>query len=161
LEGILWFLRSIWPAVHERFPQLKFYLAGRNMSAEIADLNLPNVVVVGEVNDAVAFMKSKAIMIVPLLSAGGIRVKIIEGLAVGRAVISTSLVAEGLSCVHGKHLMLADRKEDWIEALDALLGSAAMRNELAEQGRRHVAEHFDLAAVTNQLVNFYREIRKG
>jgi glycosyltransferase involved in cell wall biosynthesis len=100
-------------------------------------------------------------MIVPLLSAGGIRVKIIEGLAVGRAVISTSLGAEGLSCVHGKHLMLADRKEDWIEALDALLGSAAMRNELAEQGRRHVAEHFDLAAVTNQLVNFYREIRKG
>lgn len=161
LEGILWFLQSIWPAVHERFPQLKFYLAGRNMSAEIAELNLPNVVVVGEVNDAVAFMKSKAIMIVPLLSAGGIRVKIIEGLAVGRAVISTSLGAEGLSCVHGKHLMLADRKEDWIEALDALLGSAAMRNELAEQGRRHVAEHFDLAAVTNQLVNFYREIRKG
>jgi glycosyltransferase involved in cell wall biosynthesis len=161
LEGVLWFLNTIWPAVHERFPQLKFYLAGRNMSDEIARLNLVNVEVVGEVENAVAFMQSKAIMIVPLLSAGGVRVKIIEGLAMGRAVISTSLGAEGLDCEHGKQLLLADRKEDWLEAIELLLHDETTRKSMALEGRKHVAAHFDIAAVTNQLVNFYKEIRKG
>jgi glycosyltransferase involved in cell wall biosynthesis len=161
LEGVLWFLKSIWPSVHERFPQLKFYLAGRNMSDEIARLNLVNVEVVGEVESAVSFMQSKAIMIVPLLSAGGVRVKIIEGLAMGRAVISTSLGAEGLDCEHGKQLLLADRREDWLEAIETLVHDEEARKSMALEGRKHVAAHFDIAAVTNQLVNFYKEIRKG
>jgi polysaccharide biosynthesis protein PslH len=161
LEGILWFLKSIWPPIHERYPHLKFYLAGRNMSNEIDRMQLPNVVVVGEVNDAVAFMQSKAVMIVPLLSAGGVRVKIIEGLALGRSVISTSLGAEGLNCEHRKHLFVADRREDWLEALEVLLQSPERRESLAAVGRKHVADHFDIAAVTSQLVNFYKEIRKG
>jgi glycosyltransferase involved in cell wall biosynthesis len=161
LEGVLWFLKNIWPSVHERFPQLKFYLAGRNMSDEISRLNLANVEVVGEVENAVSFMHSKAIMIVPLLSAGGVRVKIIEGLAMGRAVISTSLGAEGLNCEHGTQLLLADRKEDWLEAIEKLLHDEETRKSMALEGRKHVAAHFDIAAVTNQLVNFYKEIRKG
>jgi glycosyltransferase involved in cell wall biosynthesis len=161
LEGVLWFLKTIWPSVHERFPQLKFYLAGRNMSDEISRLNLVNVEVVGEVENAVSFMRSKAIMIVPLLSAGGVRVKIIEGLAMGRAVISTSLGAEGLNCEHGKQLFLADRKEDWLEAIEKLLHDEEARKSMALEGRKHVTAHFDIAAVTNQLVNFYKEIRKG
>lgn len=161
LEGILWFLKAIWPAIHQRYPKLKFYLAGRNMSDEIAKMNLPNVVVVGEVPDAIAFMQSKAIMIVPLLSAGGVRVKIIEGLALGRSVISTSLGAEGLGCQHQKHLYIADRKEDWLEALDVLLNDAEARKRLTVEGRKHVSYNFDLAAVTTQLVSFYKEIRKA
>jgi glycosyltransferase involved in cell wall biosynthesis len=154
-------LKSIWPSVHERFPQLKFYLAGRNMAEEITRLQAPNVVVVGEVDDAIAFMLSKAIMVVPLLSAGGVRVKIIEGMATGRAIIATSLGAEGLGCEHGKQLLLADRREDWIQALDLLLNDEAKRLSMARSGREHVARHFDIEAVTNQLVNFYKEIRKA
>jgi glycosyltransferase involved in cell wall biosynthesis len=161
LEGVLWFLNSIWPAIHNRYPALKFYLAGRNMSAEILKLDLPNVVVVGEVDDAIAFMQSKAIMVVPLLSAGGVRVKIIEGMAMGRAVVATSLGAEGLGCEHGKQLLMADRQEDWIEAMDVLINQHSVRLSLAAEGRKHVANHFDIAAVTNQLVNFYKEIRKA
>jgi glycosyltransferase involved in cell wall biosynthesis len=121
LEGILWFLKSIWPRVHEKYPDLKIYLAGRNMSDEIKHLNFPNVVVVGEVENAIQFMQSKAIMVVPLLSAGGIRVKIIEGLALGRAVISTTLGAEGLDCEDRKNIMLADRPEEWLKAVDELI----------------------------------------
>jgi glycosyltransferase involved in cell wall biosynthesis len=161
LEGVLWFLNSIWPTIHSRYPSLKFYLAGRNMSAEILKLNLPNVEVVGEVEDAIAFMQSKAIMVVPLLSAGGVRVKIIEGMAMGRAVVATSLGAEGLGCEHGKQLLMADRLEDWIEAIDILMNEQTVRASLAAEGRKHVASHFDIAAVTNQLVNFYKEIRKA
>jgi glycosyltransferase involved in cell wall biosynthesis len=161
LEGILWFLNSIWPSIHEKYPQLKMYLAGRNMSEEIRDINLPNVEMIGEVDDAISFMCSKAIMVVPLLSAGGIRVKIIEGLALGKAVISTTLGAEGLDCTDRKNIMLADRPDEWIQALDELLSDPQLLYNLRHEGRKHASIHFDNNQITNQLVNFYKELRKG
>jgi glycosyltransferase involved in cell wall biosynthesis len=161
LEGVLWFLNSIWPSIHERYPELKFYLAGRNMTEELTRLNMPNVFVVGEVADAIEFMQSKAIMVVPILSAGGVRVKIIEGMAMGCSIIATSLGAAGIGCEDGKQLLLADRKEDWMDALDKLMSDEQARRTLAHEGRKYVAAHFDIAAVTNQLVNFYKEIRKA
>lgn len=161
LEGILWFLKSIWPRVHEKYPDLKLYLAGRNMSDEIKLLNFPNVVVVGEVEHAIQFMQSKAIMVVPLLSAGGIRVKIIEGLALGRAVISTTLGAEGLDCEDRKNIMLADRPDEWLKAVDELMTNPALVESLGSQGRTHATAQFDNGEITDELVNFYKELRKG
>ncbi|MFN5619974.1 MAG: glycosyltransferase family 4 protein [Flavobacteriales bacterium] len=161
LEGILWFLRSIWPAIHAKHPNLKMYLAGRNMSDEIERMQLPNVVVVGEVEHAIAFMQSKAIMVVPLLSAGGIRVKIIEGLALGRAVISTTLGAEGLDCQDGEHILLADRPEEWVEAVDRLMNNPEEVRRLGINGRKHAMAHFELTEMTARLVAFYKELRRG
>ncbi len=161
LEGILWFLRSIWPLIHEKYPSLKMYLAGRNMSDEIRKIDLPNVEMVGEVEDAIAFMRTKAIMVVPLLSAGGIRVKIIEGMALGKAVISTALGAEGLNCTDRKNIMLADRPEEWLEALDELIESPQLTHSLGVLGRVHVSTYFNNVHITNQLVDFYKLLRKG
>lgn len=161
LEGILWFLNAIWPLIHAKHPDLKMYLAGRNMSEEIRTLNLPNVVVLGEIDDAISFMQSKAVMIVPLLSAGGIRVKIIEGLALGKAVISTTLGAEGLNCTDHKNIMLADRPEDWVKAVDELLERPGLIQALGSSGRMHAEQYFDNAAITAKLVTFYKEIKKG
>lgn len=161
LEGILWFLKSIWPAIHEKYPTLKMYLAGRNMSDEIRDINLPNVEMIGEVDNAIAFMKSKAIMVVPLLSAGGIRVKIIEGLALGKAVISTTLGAEGLDCTDRKNIMLADRPDEWLQAISELIEQPQLMRRLGDEGRLHASSHFNNTQITNQLVNFYKELRKG
>lgn len=161
LEGILWFLNSIWPSIHAKHPNLKMYLAGRNMSDEILRINQPNVIVVGEVEHAITFMRSKAIMVVPLLSAGGIRVKIIEGLALGRAVISTTLGAEGLDCRDGEHLLLADRPEEWVAAVDRLVENPGEIRRLGLSGRKHALAHFELNAITAQLISFYKELRRG
>jgi glycosyltransferase involved in cell wall biosynthesis len=160
LEGILWFLNQIWPSIHQAFPDLKMYLAGRNMSEEIRKTSLPNVIMLGEVENAIEFMQSKAIMVVPLLSAGGIRVKIIEGLALGKTVISTTLGAEGLDCTDRKNIMLADRPEDWLKALRELMNQPELMQRLASEGRKHASEHFDNSVITNNLVNFYKELRK-
>jgi len=160
LEGILWFLNSIWPAIHERHPQLKFYLAGRNMSDEIAALNLPNVIVVGEVADAISFMQSKAIMVVPLLSAGGVRVKIIEGLALGRSVVSTSLGAEGLNCEDRKHIMIADRKEDWLDAIDELMMNHAESIMVEIFGAKYAA-HTAAPGCVYELIGKYHNVKRS
>lgn len=161
LEGILWFLEDIWPTIYAKHPTLKLYLAGRNMPEEIMNTEYPGVVMCGEVDSAVQFMQSKAIMIVPLLSAGGIRVKIIEGLALGKAVISTTLGAEGLDCTDGKNILLADRKEDWLQAVDGLLADPERINVLGVEGIKHAREHFDNVRVTQSLIQFYKELRKG
>lgn len=161
LEGIMWFLTDIWPRIHQTFPELKLYLGGRNMPEDMMKANYPGVTMVGEVENAMEFIRSKAIMIVPLLSAGGIRVKIIEGLALGRAVISTTLGAEGLDCTHGKNIMLADRADEWIEAVGQLIGNETLLKSLSESGRAHAQAHFDNTVITQSLVNFYKELRKG
>jgi polysaccharide biosynthesis protein PslH len=159
IEGIQWFLDKIWMRIHNEFPDLKLYLAGRNMP--IANMPvLPNVIYLGEVEDAIQFMESKKIMIVPLLSAGGIRVKIIEGLALQKPVISTSLGAEGLECVHRENIFLADSPEQWLDAIGELINNPNRMAEMGEAGRSHVRTYFDIAGISKTLVNFYKELRR-
>ena len=107
-DGIRWFLTNVWPDVHNQFPELKYYLAGREMPTWMRSLNLPNVEVLGEVEDAGVFLRSKAIMIVPLFSGGGIRVKIIEGMAAGKTIISTTIGAAGIRYTHRENILIAD-----------------------------------------------------
>jgi glycosyltransferase involved in cell wall biosynthesis len=160
-EGMNWFLKSIWPEITARFPGLKLYLAGRNMPEDFIAMQLKNVEVVGEVESAMEFMHSKAIMIVPLLSASGVRVKIIEGLALGRPVVATSIAAEGLGCKHGEQLLIADNLQQWIEALTSVIESKSLRASLSASGREHIRLNFDLRALTLKLINFYKEIKRS
>lgn len=159
-EGITWFLKEVWAKVHQAHPNLKLYLAGRSMPEEFTRMNIKNVEVLGEVEDAKEFMNQKAIMIVPLLSAGGIRVKIIEGLALGKAIISTSIGAEGIDCEDGKQLLIADTSGEWIKAIDRLVQDAALVRQLGESGRKH-ALRYDLKNTTETLVNFYKQLKRS
>lgn len=157
LEGILWFLDEIWPKIHQHFPKLKMYLAGRNMSNEIFKFKHKNVELIGEVDNAIEFIKSKMIMVVPLLSAGGIRVKIIEGLALGKCIVSTSLGAEGINCTHKKNIMLADTPDEWVKAIEYLM-EENNRQEISNAGLVHAQTNFDNAMITKNLISFYQDL---
>jgi glycosyltransferase involved in cell wall biosynthesis len=159
VEGVQWFLNKIWMRIHEEFPNLKLYLAGRNMPIEALP-ELPNVIYVGEVDNAIDFMRSKSVMIVPLLSAGGIRVKIIEGMAMQKAVISTTLGAEGIECTHGQNILLADSPDQWLEAISEVVMKKNRANELGCAGREHVKNYFDIASISKSLIQFYKELRR-
>jgi glycosyltransferase involved in cell wall biosynthesis len=159
VEGVQWFLNKIWMRIHEEFPNLKLYLAGRNMPIDALP-ELPNVIYVGEVDNAIDFMRSKSVMIVPLLSAGGIRVKIIEGMAMQKAVISTTLGAEGIECTHGQNILLADSPDQWLEAITEVVMKKNRANELGCAGREHVKNYFDIASISKSLIQFYKELRR-
>jgi len=117
-EGLSWFLKNVWNKIHPQFPDLKFHIAGRNTSEfEIPVVNKENIIVAGEVADAYAFMNSKAIMVVPLFSGSGMRVKIIEGMALGKTIISTSLGAAGIPCKDGQNILIADTPEAFSEKI--------------------------------------------
>jgi polysaccharide biosynthesis protein PslH len=159
VEGLLWFLNKIWMRIHEELPNLKLYLAGRNMPMDELP-QLPNVIYIGEVEDAIEFMQSKSVMIVPLLSAGGIRVKIIEGLAMQKAVISTTLGAEGIECKHGENILLADTPDQWLEAVVELVTKKGRAQDIGKAGREHVKNYFDIGAISKSLIQFYKELRR-
>jgi glycosyltransferase involved in cell wall biosynthesis len=158
IEGVLWFLDEVWPKVHHAHPKLKFYLAGRHMPKELTESNYPNVEILGEVPSAVDFMNSKQIMVVPLLSAGGIRVKIIEGMALKKNVISTSIGAEGINAKNPRDLHLAETPEDFVQAIDHLLQNPEAAKEQGIAARKIVEERFDNKVLTQQLVDFYKDL---
>ena len=157
IEAVLWFLEDIWPLVHKKHPELKFYIAGRNMPADFMDMNYPNVEMIGEVENAQKFMQSKRIMVVPLLSAGGIRVKIIEGMALGKCVISTSIGAEGIDAEDNKQIKIANEPEEFVNAITDLLDDETS-DQMQLAAREYAETSFDNSVLIDRLVDFYNSL---
>lgn len=155
LEGIDWFLKNCWPLIHKNFPDLKLYLAGRKMPGELYKNPPKNVVVDGEVADAIEYMKDKAIMIVPLLSAGGIRVKIIEAMAMAKTIISTKTGAEGIDYRNNEHIFIANKPTEFFDAIKKLIYNKIHYDTIAQAARKLTETHYDNKLITRDLVNFY------
>ena len=157
-EGVRWFLDKVWPAVHARHPEVKFYIAGREMPAWLTKVRLPNVVVVGEVEDAFDFIYSKAIEVVPLFSGSGIRIKIIEGMAARRAVVSTSIGAEGINICDGKNILIADSAGEFIDAVSRCVESRELCLSLGENARELIEKDHANQRLMQKLGAFYQQI---
>jgi len=155
-EGIRWFLHDVWPDVAQQFPDLKYYLAGREMPVWMKELKLPNVVVLGEVKDACEFMISKAIMVVPLFSGSGIRIKIIEGLATGRTIISTSLGVEGIRCTNYENILIANIPCEFFEMISICVSDRERCRQIGEKGRELIKTHYNMKTIIDKLISFYR-----
>jgi glycosyltransferase involved in cell wall biosynthesis len=160
IEGLTWFIEKVWPTIHQSFPDLPLHLAGRNMTEYFRGLNVPGVHIWGEVEDGHAFIQSHDIMVVPLLSGGGIRVKIIEGMALGKVIISSTIGAIGIQYKEKENLLIADTANEWINAIDLLINQAGKQEMLAKNARQFAASHFDNRNVTKELIHFYKEAQK-
>ena len=111
-ESVDWLLEKVWPLVHTALPQLKLCLAGRNTPQRYLIGNWPGVTVLGEVPDAAAFEQDKSFLLVPLQSGGGVRIKIFQGMAQGKVVITTPVGIEGIEATDGKEALLATTPRD-------------------------------------------------
>ena len=117
-EGLVWFIENVWKKFLHPSRPYAFYVAGRNAPARLKKyLSKQPVNFLGEVDDAGQFMRSGGVMVVPVLSGGGIRVRIIEAMAMGIPVVSTSLGAEGIDVTDGSDIMIADDPEIFAEAI--------------------------------------------
>lgn len=139
LAGIEWFLRRVWPTFARRYPTAQLFIAGRNCPPRLYQYANSQVHILGEVPDSKVFLYEQDILIVPLFSGSGIRIKIIEGWAAGRAIVSTSIGAESLTYEPGRHLLLADDEKSFLSALEALFTDSQLRQTIARNGR-HLAE---------------------
>jgi glycosyltransferase involved in cell wall biosynthesis len=157
-QAVQWFLEQVWPALHERFPNLTFYLAGRNMPDWILNLNQKGVIVAGEVDSAIDFINSKGIMAVPLLAGSGMRIKIIEGMALGKTIVATSIGAEGIHYTNGKNIMIADTPQVFADAIARCIEDRAFSEQLGQSARQLIEQEYDNQALVKKLVKFYEEL---
>ncbi len=156
-EGLQWFLEHVWQGLEKRFPKLTLHIAGRNTPDSIRRLDMPNVKVYGEVPDAGTFINQHSVMIVPLLSGSGMRAKIIEGMALGKVIVTTSLGLEGVDAAHQKEVLVADTVEEFIKCFQFCFESNGQLHKIGRSAQEFVVENYDSLSVARRLMEVYRE----
>lgn len=157
-EGLTWFFDKVWGGLLKEFPNLKFYVAGRNAPEwmEKRLLKSPNVIYQGEVADAYEFMNSHSLMIVPLLSGSGMRIKIIEGMALGKSIVTTSVGTEGIPTTHEKNIMIGNEEKDFLASIKQLIKDEKLRKALGQNAEKFIAENYDNKVIAGKLLEFYQ-----
>ncbi|RZK52803.1 MAG: glycosyltransferase [Hymenobacter sp.] len=159
LEGLDWFLKEIWPQAHAELPELELHVAGLRPPEYLTSRppGQDNVFIHGFVESAAAFMQQYELMLVPLLSGGGMRVKVVEGLALGKPILSTVLGAEGIAARDGENLLLRDTPAAWLDALRAYYHGRLPLAAISREAARTAHHEYDTARVTERLVALYQQ----
>ncbi len=151
LEGLSWFLEHVWHKTIKEYPDMEFHIAGRNTPKSLLDLREKNIFVHGEVDDAKAFINECPIMIVPLRSGSGMRVKILEGMALGRVVITSSIGMEGIPAIHQKEILIADTPEEYVTAIRFCMEGKEQMEQIGKNAEIFIQENFDTLNISKRL----------
>lgn len=155
-QGLIWFVRQCLPSLYQIVPELKFVIAGRNAPEWfVRSIQHPAVEFVGEVTDAYTFIRNHNIMVVPLLSGSGMRIKIIEGLALGKCIVSTTVGAEGIAFTPGKDIFIADTASEFINILKMLISNPDQCQQVGCQAARLAVSTYDNRVIVENLQGFY------
>jgi len=157
-DAVRFFVDRIWPLVRRSHPLAVFQIVGRNPSRAVTRLaETDGVEVVGTVPDVRPYLAEASVIVVPLRIGGGTRIKIVEAMAMGKAIVSTSLGAEGLKVNRDEHVLLADTPDAFANAVNGLLGSRSVRDHIGESARRLVTQHFSAETVARQFEKICEE----
>lgn len=162
-EGLVWFFESVWPEIWNRSNHLTLSIAGRNAPAwlEKKIKQQSNVNYLGEIEEVEEFISTNGIMIAPLLSGSGIRIKIIEGLAYGKIIITSTIGAEGLDVEDKKNIFIADTKKEYMKCIDSILSMDESEiKSFQKNAQDFYLNNFDNLASANKLSKFYIEHNK-
>ncbi|TAL67938.1 MAG: glycosyltransferase [Bacteroidetes bacterium] len=158
VDGLTWFLNDAWETINSKFPELKLYIAGRYSEKFKKKFSYPNVTVIGEVEDSYKFINSKEIMVVPLKYGSGTRVKIIEAMALGKVIITTSVGVEGIEAKHEENILIADTKSELLETLSKYLNSKDLLNNISENAKKFARENYNNPEIIKKLEGFYNSL---
>ncbi len=160
-EGIRWFVDEVLPKTVEKVPDFVYHLAGRSMPEWLTTMKNPHVDVIGEVPDAKEFVTNHDVAIVPLLSGSGIRIKIIESMALGKTVITTRVGAEGILYDEEVNIIIAENKAKMVEAIRSLNENPETAVRIGQAARKLVEETYDNRKIIARLLMFYEQIKPG
>ena len=158
VDGAVYFVREVLPLIVAARPQMVFYIVGGEPSEEVRQLKGPNVVVTGTVPDVRPYVRRAAVFVVPLRMGSGTRLKVLEGLSMHKAMVSTSLGCEGIDVEDGRHLLIGDDPASFARAVLRLLDDPALVGRLAAAGRELVEARYRWESVVRELTSFYEEL---
>ncbi|HXT31770.1 MAG TPA: glycosyltransferase family 4 protein [Vicinamibacterales bacterium] len=158
IDAAEYFCRDILPRVAAVIPGVRLSIVGANPTPSMLGLAGERVVVTGFVPDVRPYYERAAVVVVPLRVGGGIRMKILEGLALGAPMVSTSVGAEGLGLSDGRELLLADEPQRFADAVVRLIGDRGLRQRLSQQARDAAVRRFSWEAVGATLTDLYQSL---
>jgi glycosyltransferase involved in cell wall biosynthesis len=152
-DSVIYFADSIYPLVKKRAPDVRFIIAGANPPQRIRNLAAqdPSIEVTGFVEDIRDLAPDTAAFVVPLRAGSGMRVKILDAMAMGLPVVTTSIGCEGIDLQHGKHALVTDKPEDFARAVIRLMDNPDERFALASAGRRLVEDRYSWPPILSRL----------
>lgn len=153
VEALHFFIKDIFPAILKRLPDTVFMVAGKGVPAEIQALGCKNIRFLGMVPNAYEFVASASLVVVPLKSGGGIKIKTLEALACGCPVVTTSIGAEETGAISGTHLLVANSATDFSQAVISVLEDTELAKRLGANARHLMQEKFSWDAKTSSLQN--------
>lgn len=160
-EGIRWLLSEVWPKVLRQRPDARLDLAGNKMPADLLKAEIQGVTIRGRVKNAQNFMRDRQVMVVPLFSAGGMRVKIIEGMALGKPVISTPIGAEGIDHTEGLNILIARNANEFAQHIISLDEAPDYMRMIGTEARKLIETRYADERIVKDLVDLYERLRKA
>lgn len=158
IEAVDWLIQKVWPQVIKKMPNARLVLAGRGMPTKFKQLASSNIIVIDHVDDSSEFYHTYDLMLVPLWSGSGLRIKLVEGLAYGKAIITTSIGAEGIPYTHQKDMLIADTETEFANAITMILSDNDLKTKLQFQARELAQTHFDYKKIAQNLIQFYKSL---
>ncbi len=156
VDAVLWFAQEVLPLIRRESPETRLWVVGKDPHPRLACLaNDPAVVLTGHVEDVRPYITGAAVYVVPLRIGGGTRLKVLEAMAMGKAIVSTTLGCEGFDLVPGQELVIADTPADLAAAVLTLLRDPARRERLGRAARRFAGSRYDWQIIVPRLERVY------
>lgn len=159
VEGLLWFLSHVWPAIQTRHPgSFRIHIAGRNMPDRVRKLASPDIIIHGEVSDAIDFIQRYDYFVVPLFSGSGMRVKILEAMAMGKIVLSTNIGIEGIPAAPDKEFIRVNNKSEFLDVFDRITRKDYNLGILGRNARSFIEDNYSIRQVSSGFYDYLHEI---
>jgi polysaccharide biosynthesis protein PslH len=158
VDGVIYFVQKIWPRIAETHPEARLKIIGGKPPRLLQQLAGPRVELTGFVPDLRPHLAAAAAVVVPLRLGGGTRLKIVEAMAMGKAIVSTTLGAEGIEAVPGRDLLIEDQPEAFAHAVNRLLADPNLAARIGQSARRLAVERYSWSGAAQALEGFYRRI---
>ena len=159
IDAARYLIKEILPHVRRAIPEMEVWIVGADPVPEVRQLECDYIHVTGRVPDVSSYYDRSTVSVVPLRAGGGTRLKILEAMALGRPVVSTSIGCEGLDVINGEHLLVADRPEHFSEQIVCLFRDQVLYKKIVTNARRLVENNYDWDSIAGKLMNLYDSIR--
>jgi glycosyltransferase involved in cell wall biosynthesis len=162
VDAVLWFTDNVLSEIRKAVPDARLFIVGNKPHDRLNGIRQrADVEVTGYVQDVLPFLHSAAVYVAPLRMGSGTRLKLLQAMAAGCAIVSTTVGAQGLDVTSGQEMILADDAMSFAQATVTLLRDAALRRELAKAALRRVCDRYDWSVIVPRLLHVYQEMGLG
>ena len=160
VDAMKYFHSQVYDTLKRRFPDLKLFVVGQNPHSAIRELAKdPSICVTGFVEDVRPYVARASVVIAPIMSGPGTKTKVLEAMAMGKPVVTTSIGVRGINATHDEHLCIADNSVEFAAHVEGLLLDKAKRRRIGHQAREFVKKHHAWARVTDKIDTIFHEVQ--